>query len=66
VRDWGKGFDPSRIMRDLAQGGHFGVLCMEERARLLGGSFHVESAPGQGTRVVVRVPLTGDDLRPVP
>jgi signal transduction histidine kinase len=30
---------------------------MKERARLVGGKLTVESAPGEGTTVVVRVPL---------
>lgn len=36
----------------------FGLISMEERARLAGGHLEIESAPGWGTRVRVRVPLT--------
>jgi len=32
---------------------------MQERALLCGGRLHVDSAPGRGTRLVVRIPLPG-------
>jgi two-component system, chemotaxis family, CheB/CheR fusion protein len=51
VRDLGEGFDPSDT-RGL------GLISMEERARLVGGSFHINSALGEGTTVQVHVPLT--------
>lgn len=50
VRDLGEGFDPSET-RGL------GLISMEERARLVGGSFHISSALGEGTTVQVQVPL---------
>jgi len=44
---------------DLAGAGHngrgFGLLSMQERAEAIGGSWSIESAPGKGTRVTVRV-----------
>jgi signal transduction histidine kinase len=49
VSDDGEGFDPS------AHRPGFGLLGMEERARLLGGSLDVKSAPGAGTRIVLRI-----------
>ncbi len=52
IEDDGKGFDPSR----LAQG-RFGLIGMNERAKLLGGSLQVQSSPGAGTRISVTVPL---------
>jgi signal transduction histidine kinase len=53
VQDWGTGFDTQKA-RQLD--GHFGLRGMEERARLLGGSFDVESVPGTGTTVEVELP----------
>lgn len=53
VADDGRGFDPAR----LPPGAHFGLATMRERAEAAGGSFRVESRPGQGTRVIVELPL---------
>jgi two-component sensor histidine kinase len=36
---------------------HYGLIGMKERMEKLGGSFDLDSAPGQGTRVRLRVPL---------
>jgi two-component system NarL family sensor kinase len=54
VEDDGRGFDPSQIPF-----GRYGVIGMNERVRLLGGSLKIESTPGQGTRVEVTVPVSG-------
>lgn len=51
VEDDGVGFDPDRL-----RNGHLGLFDMRERAEMVGGSLIVESAPGQGTTVVVEVP----------
>jgi signal transduction histidine kinase len=37
--------------------GRFGLVGMHERARLLGGGVVVESEPGAGTAIAVRIPL---------
>jgi len=52
VEDEGRGFDPKAVGP-----GHQGLLGMRERVELLGGRFFLESAPGEGTRVQVRLPL---------
>jgi signal transduction histidine kinase len=51
VRDDGCGFDSS------APHGGIGLASMRERAEGFGGSFTVESASGQGTQIVVTLPL---------
>jgi signal transduction histidine kinase len=56
VEDDGRGFDPSARVADSVA--RFGLATMEERARSFGGALSVESQPGRGTRVRVRVPLT--------
>jgi signal transduction histidine kinase len=40
-----------------ASGGHFGLVGMRERARLIGGRLRLESAPDRGTAIEVVVPL---------
>lgn len=42
--------------------GHFGLEIMRERAQAVGGSLEVHSAPGQGARVVARLPLAAAPL----
>ena len=56
VRDDGHGFDPAS--RPGAQEGHFGIEGMCERVERLGGSIAIESQPGSGTTVVVRLPAS--------
>ena len=56
IGDNGQAFDRERIIEAQADG-HLGLLGMRERAELLGGFFLLESLPGRGTTVRVRVPL---------
>lgn len=51
VADFGNGFDTKTGKPGL------GLLSMEERARHIGATLRVQSAPGEGTRVTVNVPL---------
>lgn len=53
VADQGKGFDAQQA----AQAGRLGILGMRERAELLGGAFHLHTAPGRGTTVQAILPL---------
>ncbi|PLX84880.1 MAG: histidine kinase [Desulfuromonas sp.] len=55
IEDDGKGFEPQHVT-DLDDRPRFGLLGMSERVELLGGKFHVDSRPGQGTRVTVELP----------
>ena len=54
IADDGTGFDPEAVH---AGGGH-GLTIMAERARMVGGEFSIDSAPGRGARVMLRVPET--------
>jgi len=56
VRDDGRGFAPS--MGQLAASGHFGILGMRERMEQIWGTLDVSSAPGAGTLVIARLPVT--------
>ena len=53
IIDNGKGFDPEEFSDK-----HFGISIMSERILLLGGSFQVNSEPGQGTRIYITVPFS--------
>ncbi len=62
IEDDGAGFDPAVVPQDRP---HYGLMGVRERAELLGGKAIIESAPGQGTRVEVRIPLP-DEAAPPP
>ena len=55
VADNGRGFDPAA--RPAGAQGHFGLDGMRERVERIGGTLDIQSAPGQGTTVTVRLPL---------
>ncbi|NLY10201.1 MAG: histidine kinase [Firmicutes bacterium] len=57
IDDNGKGFEPQIVRTKMIQNDHFGLLGMEERIVLLGGTWNLQSAPGQGTRIIARIPL---------
>jgi len=40
---------------------HFGLQMMRERVESVGGELELDSRPGQGTRVVIRVPLASEE-----
>jgi two-component system NarL family sensor kinase len=56
VEDDGRGFAIGNTAEGPAAS-RFGLVGMRERARLLGGSFQVESSPGAGTRITAEAPL---------
>lgn len=53
IQDFGKGFD----LKSVRGKGGLGLVSMEERVRLVGGSLSVESKAGEGTRIEVCIPL---------
>ncbi|MFC2637993.1 MAG: sensor histidine kinase [Mitsuokella sp.] len=69
IEDFGNGFDPD-AQEEKAKAeieaeerdpleeprGHFGMLGMKERARIIGAEILIKSVPGKGTRVHLRVP----------
>jgi signal transduction histidine kinase len=54
VRDYGDGFDPEQD-GDLRP--HLGISGMRRRAETVGGCFALESTPGRGTEVIVKLPI---------
>jgi two-component system sensor histidine kinase DegS len=57
ICDDGSGFDAALYFGTVVDPEHYGLLCMRERAELIGGTLAIDSAPGQGTHVTVSVPL---------
>jgi signal transduction histidine kinase len=58
ITDDGTGFDP----QVAAVGGRLGLAFMRERVRLLGGIFEIDAAPGRGTVIRARLPLSTDEM----
>ena len=59
VSDDGCGFDVEGTLRTPAARAHLGLHGMRERAALLDGTVTIESTPGEGTTIYVRVPVFG-------
>ena len=58
VEDNGKGFDVASTLQSYAARGSLGLLQMRESARLIGAQLSLDSSPGQGTRVRLRIPFS--------
>jgi signal transduction histidine kinase len=58
VEDNGVGFDVSEIQDNYAERGSLGMVNLYERAEMVHGIIGIDSAPGQGTRVTVNIPMT--------
>jgi signal transduction histidine kinase len=52
IEDNGAGFDPTQAFE-----GRYGLIGLNERARLMGGELHLCSGEGDGTQLYVSVPL---------
>jgi len=52
IQDDGQGFDASTI-----PSGHYGILGIKERVRLVNGSFEIQSENGKGTTLKIEIPL---------
>lgn len=56
VEDDGQGFDVAAVLQTYAKRGSLGLMQMRESARLIGAQLSLDSSPGQGTRVRLRIP----------
>lgn len=56
IVDDGRGFDVARTAHEALEKGRFGLVGIKERVDLLQGALNVESEPGRGSRISVRVP----------
>jgi signal transduction histidine kinase len=59
VSDRGAGFDVEEAKLDRG----LGLVSMQERAHLVHGTFTIESAEDDGTRILVRVPLADTQIK---
>ncbi|MEJ2207614.1 MAG: GAF domain-containing protein [Anaerolineae bacterium] len=57
IEDDGKGFKPPTVTEHPRSTSRLGLIGMQERARLLGGMLLIDSEPGEGTKVLVNVPI---------
>ncbi|UOR11663.1 sensor histidine kinase [Halobacillus amylolyticus] len=53
IKDDGKGFDPN-IKKEKS----FGLMGMRERVDMVNGDLNIDSSPGEGTIVTIRIPIT--------
>jgi signal transduction histidine kinase len=56
VQDNGRGFEVPEPLTDFASNGSFGIMGLQERARLFGGNVVVQSQPNQGTTIQLIMP----------
>ncbi len=57
IEDDGKGFDVDAVFKSGTGAQSLGLLGIQERATLLGGTFTIKSRVGRGTRLTVEIPL---------
>jgi PAS domain S-box-containing protein len=57
ISDNGRGFKLSERLYNLPRSSKLGIIGMQERTQLLGGSLEVKSTPSKGTTVTLEVPV---------
>ena len=60
VEDNGRGFDLQAVEQTMGTRGSLGMINLKERAALIEGNLTIESVPGEGTRVILVVPLVNE------
>lgn len=58
------GFDIKEMRGSAQEEQGMGLAAMEERVRSLGGTFHMESQPGRGTRINFTLPTSASKGEP--
>jgi two-component system, NarL family, sensor histidine kinase UhpB len=59
IRDDGAGFDPQQAQTGTGRKG-LGLIAMRERVSAIGGTLRIDSCPGRGTELSIRIPLEDD------
>lgn len=62
IQDDGIGFHPAEFGSGARDGRGFGLLGMQERAKILGGHIEISSKPGEGTLVKIQVPIPSTNV----
>ncbi|WP_162141527.1 sensor histidine kinase [Desulfoscipio gibsoniae] len=60
VKDNGKGFlwdENNSFISEVSLVNHFGLFCIEQRTKILRGKLTINTAPGYGTELIVKVPI---------
>jgi len=66
VEDEGDGFDPGVSPERSARSGGFGLFSIQQRIEFLGGSVTIDSHPGKGCRIAIRLPIVDPERAPAP
>jgi signal transduction histidine kinase len=62
VEDNGRGFDLQAVEQTYGARGSLGMINLKERAALIEGNLTIESVPGEGTRVILVVPVANEPV----
>ncbi|MBW1851016.1 MAG: PAS domain S-box protein [Deltaproteobacteria bacterium] len=62
LEDNGKGFDLKERLAKASSEKRMGLRSMKERSRLLHGSMDIESSPGKGTKVIIKIPYGDENI----
>ncbi len=57
IQDNGVGFELNKVLPEDGHHAGWGLLGIQERTLLLGGQYAIDSKPGQGTCIQVKVPV---------
>lgn len=58
IEDNGVGFDVAAVQDNYEQRGSLGMINLYERTEMVNGTLKIDSAPGQGTKITVDIPMT--------
>jgi two-component system sensor histidine kinase DegS len=62
IIDDGVGFDVDKAVEIAKKRGSFGLINMEERTRIAGGTIRIDSSQGKGTHIYLDIPVPKEDL----
>jgi signal transduction histidine kinase len=60
IKDDGVGFDVQQVKARYDEQGSLGMINMQERTEMINGQLRIHSGVGQGTRVILNLPLSGN------